>query len=111
MIRLVTAVAFAALVARAAAGATNVCEATAYIAPVNQLIFRMVSPGGGVREFERVLDAPGSLRGADGWSGIMGEGGLIDVESPDGTEKYRFDRGRLVVSDIKGEKKAPFYSF
>ena len=76
-------------------------ESSAYIAPVNQLIFKAVWPGGEIREFERDLSNPGTLRSTEGWSGrFFGEGG-VEIRSGDGAVVYRFDRGRLRAS-IKG---------
>lgn len=109
MIRRGIIIAMIALVAYMAAGATNLVSETAYLAPVNQLIFKVVFPGGGVRELERVLVSPGTLRGADGWHGTMNPDGIVDVFSSDRSHRYRFDRGRLVASIENGESRTYSY--
>ena len=79
---------------------------SAYLAPVNQLVFKVVWPGGGFREFEHDFSSPGVLRSADGWTGKLGADGVIDISGPGGDgrrESFRFKKGRLVRSDIDGE--------
>lgn len=92
------------LAASAAAGTGDVFSA--YFAPANNLIFKSVWPGGGVREFECDLARPGHLRSADGWSAQMTRGGIVDVFSPEGGESrttFRFDKGRLICFERNGE--------
>lgn len=107
MIRTATLLSALFLAVSAAAGGDDM--ETAYFAPVNQLIFKVVWPGGGVREFERDLSAPERLRSTDGWKArlVGDEDGKVDVFSPKGIDGqrdvFRFDRGRLVRIERGGE--------
>lgn len=81
----------------------------AYFAPENQLIFKLVDASGAVREFERDFSRPGHLRSVGDWDGeLLPEGQVVlrswrqgKVESA-----YRFERGRLVESEIGGVRKS-----
>ena len=71
---------------------------SSYFAPVNQLIFKVVMPGGVVQELEYDHQRPGVLRSADGWSGQMADDGRVRISSPrNGGELCLFDRGRLTL--------------
>ena len=104
----------------AAAGVSNVgqagnglddAEATIYFTPVNQLVFKVVWPGGAVREFERDFSRPGTLRSTEGWSGRLLSDGCIEIRSGDGAELYRFERGRLRAVVKQGVRKVYPYDF
>ena len=79
--------------------------ALAYIAPENQVFYRMRYPEGGYREFQRNLTNFRSMAGAGGWIAKFGGGGKIAVlgMGPEGVERYVFERGRLVSCVIRGE--------
>ena len=106
------ALTLAAIVCAACAKAGGEGLSSTYLAPVNQLVFKVVWPGGGFREFEQDLSAPGALRSVDGWSGKMYADGTVDIsgQGRDGRrDAYRFEKGRLVRADVGGEvSKYPY---
>ena len=83
--------------------ASNGLESAAsiYFAPENSFLFRMRSPDGSYREFQRNLD-PNDPRiwSVRGWHGLI-QGNLVLIESgrdvAGGKAQYIFDRGRLVM--------------
>lgn len=92
-----------ALVAFSAAGAQRLEDA--YFAPENQLVFKMVLPGGEVRQFERDYSRPGMLRSLGGWSARFVGKSMVEVSAgnPAGRiSKLVFDRGRLVGAVTNG---------
>lgn len=104
MTRLLTVAIALLLAVQVTAGSNDV--SSAYFAPANRLVFKVVWPGGDVREFEHDLSRPGHLRSVDGWSAQMSGEGTVDVSSPDGVSPrtyFRFDRGRLVRFVRDGE--------
>ena len=103
------AVSFFAVYAMAESGHVD----SVYFAPVNRLVFKAVWPEGGFREFERDLSSPDVLRSADGWSGRLYGNGMTDITGPgqDGrVDSYRFEKGRLVRSEIGGVVRQCAYS-
>lgn len=111
---LMIAGAFAAIAAKAldvASGASisPASEATAYFAPVNRAVFKVVWPGGGIRELEYDYSRPGMLRGEENWSGRAVAEAKIQIDSGDGKAKYVFDRGRLISSSTEnGNREYPY---
>lgn len=73
--------------------------ATAYIAPENTFLFRMRTPDGTYREFDRSFDRPSLLRSVRGWSARI-KGDRITVKSgpklEGGEATFVFDSGSLV---------------
>ena len=106
--------AFAAIAATAPAVSSGApmsptSEATAYFAPVNRAVFKVVWPGGRIQELEHDYARPGTLRGADNWSGKAVGAATIQIASGDGKASYVFDRGRLVSSATeKGSREYPY---
>ena len=111
MRRLLYALAITFFAVRATAESNDV--ASVYFAPVNQIVFKVVWPEGGFREFERDLSSSGVLLSADGWSGRLYDNGMTDIAGPgrDGrVDSYRFEKGRLVRSEIGGVVRQYAYS-
>ena len=76
----------------------EVASAT-YFAPENEILFRMRTPDGSYREFQRNFDRPNALWSVRGWRGTIA-GDRITVRSgPEvegGPARFVFDKGRLV---------------
>lgn len=56
---------------------------SAYIAPENQIFYRLRHENGLYREFQRAMEAPQVMLGAGGWRGFF-DGGHIVVQAPGG---------------------------
>lgn len=86
--------------------------ALTYIAPENQLFYRMRYDNGGYREFQRSLDDLTYMHGAGGWRARFGRDGIITVSGRgrQGPERYVFDKGRLVSCALPGETNSFAYS-
>lgn len=80
--------------------------ASVYLAPENQLIFKVVFPNGEFRQFERDYSVPGGgLRSDGGWTARFLDQGRVSVKSPQmdgGRLRLTFLRGRLVEMRYKG---------
>lgn len=90
----------------------DVIDSSAYLAPENQLIFKVVTPGGGFVELERDMSRPGVLRGADGWRGLVDADGTIEVsngKNAGNPQTMRFYKGRITYCrDKNGERMYPY---
>ena len=76
-----------------------------YLAPENQVFWRLRYGNGSYREFERDLGNPEVMRGSDDWKARF-KGSKIFVRSPgkgDQAETMVFDRGRLVHYEGNGQ--------
>lgn len=70
-----------------------------YFAPENQLLFRLVSDDGVIRQFERDFSRPGMLRSVEDWDGVFKPNGTVVLrhwENGAIVRSYQFDRGRLI---------------
>ena len=70
--------------------------ASAYLAPINQHMFKLVWPGGAVTELARDYSSDGALKGRDGWRGRFTREGDAEIVNPNGSAVYRFRKGRIV---------------
>ena len=76
-----------------------------YLAPANQVFWRLRYGNGSYREFERDLGNPEVMRGSGDWKARF-KGSKIFVRSPgkgDQAETMVFDRGRLVHYEGNGQ--------
>lgn len=83
--------------------------ASTYIAPVNQHMFKLVWPGGGVTEFARDYSVDGGIVSGEGWRGRFTKDGAAEIANPKGTAAYRFLKGRLVeLKDGTVQRRFPY---